>query len=143
MGVDEQLMRVDSFRGWTAQGQHLPDVIPAPLNYNNGVLSNHIVVPGRVVVYGYTVYNTKGTAQYVNVFDANTLPADNAVPLWSFNIGANAVLGFAFFSGRQFQGGLVLCNSSTDTKKTIGSADCFFDVQFDVYSYQNAPGTGE
>jgi hypothetical protein len=26
--------------------------------------------------------------------------------------------------------------------KTIGAADCFFDVQFDVYAEQNAPGTG-
>ena len=33
--------------------------------------------------------------------------------------------------GRVFHQGLVLCNSSTDTTKTIGSADCFFDVQYD------------
>ena len=115
-----------------------------PLNFNVEVLRNAIVVPGRIVVYGFTVYNTKSSAQYLNVFDANTVPADNAVPLFSFALAANNGVGFGFTPrGRQFQTGLVLCNSSTDTLKTIGSADCFFDVQFDIYPQQNAPGTGQ
>ncbi len=115
-----------------------------PLNFSEARLLNAIVVPGRIVVYGWTVYSTKGSAQYINVFDANTVPADTAVPLFSLPIAANNVSGAAFTPrGRQFQTGLVLCNSSTDAAKTIGSADCFFDVQFDVYPQQNAPGTGE
>lgn len=120
------------------------DDYPGPLNYSAARLLSSIVVPGRIVVYGFTVYNTKGSAQYLNVFDANTLPGDNAVPLFSWPLAANNGVGFSWApNGRQFQGGLVLCNSSTDTLKTIGSADCFFDVQFDVYEEQNAPGTGE
>ena len=116
---------------------------PGPLNFNVGKLQSSIVVPGRIVVYGFTVYNTKASAQYLNVFDANTLPADGAVPLFSFQLAANSGVGFGWQpNGRQFQTGLVLCNSSTDATKTIGSADCFFDVQFDVYAEQNAPGTG-
>jgi hypothetical protein len=116
-----------------------------PLNYNEGALRNAIVVPGRIVVYGFTVYSTLADAtQYLNVFDANTIPADNAVPLWSWPLLAHNGAGFDWTPrGRQFQTGLVLCNSSTDDKKTIGSANCFFDVQFDVYPQQNAPGTGE
>jgi hypothetical protein len=114
-----------------------------PLNFNKETLLNAVVVPGRLVVYGFTVYSTKGSAQYVNVFDANTIPADTAVPLLSWPVAANNGVGFAFSPrGRQFQTGLVLCNSSTDATKTIGSADCFFDVQFSVYPQQNAPGTG-
>jgi hypothetical protein len=115
-----------------------------PLNFSEQVLTNAIVVPGRIVVYGFTVYSTKGSAQYLNVFDANTVPADAAVPLFSWPIAANNGVGFGFTPrGRQFQTGLVLCNSSTDATKTIGSADTFFDVQFDVYPQQNAPGTGQ
>lgn len=115
-----------------------------PLNFNATALRSSIVVPGKIVVYGFTVYNTKASAQYVNVFDASTLPADTAVPLFSWPVAANNGVGFAFSPrGRQFQTGLVLCNSSTDATKTIGSVDCFFDVQFDVYPQQNAPGTGE
>src|SRR6266850_1709757 len=114
-----------------------------PLNFSVAALRSSIVVPGRIVVYGFTVYNTKASAQYLNVFDANTVPADNAVPLFSWSLAANNGTGFGFTPrGRQFQTGLVLCNSSTDTLKTLGSADCFFDVQFDVYPQQNAPGTG-
>jgi hypothetical protein len=119
------------------------DDSPGPLNFNVGGLRTNIVVPGRLVVYGWTVYNTKASAQFLNVFDANALPADAAVPLFSFALAANQGVGFGFQpNGRQFQTGLVLCNSSTDATKTIGSADCFFDVQFDVYAEQNAPGTG-
>ncbi len=114
-----------------------------PPNFNAQVLKNAIVVPGRIVVYGWTVYSTRSSVQYLNVFDANAIPADTAVPLFSWPLAANAGAGFGFTPrGRQFQTGLVLCNSSTDATKTIGSADCFFDVQFDVYPQQNAPGTG-
>ena len=119
------------------------DEYPGPLNYNEGALRNAIVVPGRLVVYGFTVYNTKASAQYLNVFDGSTLPGNGAVPLFSWPLAANNGVGLGWQpNGRQFQGGLVLCNSSTDATKTIGSADCFFDVQFDVYAEQNAPGTG-
>jgi hypothetical protein len=119
------------------------DDLPGPLNFNVGVLRSSIIVPGRIVVYGFTAYNTKASSQFFNFFDANTLPADTAVPLFSWAIAANSGVGFGFQpNGRQFQTGLVICNSSTDATKTIGSADCFFDVQFDVYEEQNAPGTG-
>jgi len=114
-----------------------------PLNYNEGALRNAVVVPGRLVVYGFTVYNSWASARYLTVFDASTIPADTAVPLFSWALAAHAGVGFGYQpNGRQFQTGLVLCNSSTDATKTIGSADCFFDVQFDVYEEQNAPGTG-
>jgi hypothetical protein len=119
------------------------DDLPGPLNFNVGAAVASIVVPGRIVVYGFTAYNTKASAQFLNCFDASTLPANAAVPLFSFALAANSGVGFGFQpNGRQFQTGLVLCNSSTDATKTIGSADCFFDVQFDVYAEQNAPGTG-
>ena len=123
--------------------EHLPDYVAGSLNFNQGALRNSIVVPGRVVVYGFTAYSSLGSAQWIQVFDANTVPADTAVPLFVWNLAANSGVGFSFPpQGRQFQTGLVLCNSTTETTKTIGAANCFFDVQYDVYSNQNAPGTG-
>ena len=107
----------------------------APRNYNNGALDNYILIPGNLRVYGFVVYSTKGTAQYLNVFDASELPDDNAIPAFSWPLPANSGVGIGYtWAGRHFEYGMVLCNSSTDAKKTIGSADCFFDVQYDMVS---------
>ncbi len=115
-----------------------------PLNFNQGALRNAIVVPGRIVVYGFTVYSTSASAVYLGVFDANLVPGNGAVPLWSWPLAAHSGAGFDWTPrGRQFQTGLVLCESSTDATLTATEAECFFDVQFDVYPQQNAPGTGE
>ena len=106
-----------------------------PTNFNRGVLQASIVLPGHLVVYGFTVYSTKVAAQFGNVFDNATLPADGQVPLFSFPILANNLGAFSWgTTGREFMSGLVLCNSSTDATKTLGSADCFFDVQYDLIS---------
>ena len=95
-------------------------------------LSSSIVLTGRVRVYGFTVYSTKATTQYVAMFDASSLPADGAVPIVNFPVlGNNQVSAYYGPMGRVFMRGVVLCNSSTDTSKTIGSADCLFDVQLD------------
>lgn len=108
-----------------------PDVLLPPENFAPGALRSSIVVPGNIVVYGFTVYSTKAAAQFINVFDANTVPADTAVPLFSLTIAANNSVGVAWASnGRRFKTGLVLCTSSTDATKTLGGADTFFDVQY-------------
>lgn len=115
----------------------------APLNFNRQAALASIVVPGRLKVRGVTVYSTKASAQFILFFDSDVLPAEGTVPLWAWNLAAHAGVGFGWQpNGRQFQTGLCMCNSSTDATKTIGSADTFFDVQFDVYEEQNAPGTG-
>ena len=107
------------------------DDLPGPLNFNVGAKVNSIVVPGRIVAYGFTAYNTKASSQFINVFDANAQPGNGAVPLFSWSLAANTGVGFGWQpNGRQFQTGLVLCNSSTDATVTIGSADCFFDAQY-------------
>lgn len=104
----------------------------APDNAYRAALTSSLVLVGAVRVYGFTVYSTKASAQYLNVFDADTLPADGAVPIVSWPLAANNGVGFYYGSpGRVFHRGITLCNSSTDSSKTIGSADCLFDVQFD------------
>lgn len=111
------------------------EVVSVPRNSYASELAASLVVPGNIVVYGFIVYSTKGSAQYLNVFNASALPADTAVPIFSWPLAANNGVGFGYQpNGRHFTSGLVLCNSSTDATKTIGSADCFFDVQYDVVS---------
>jgi len=82
-------------------------------------------------LYGLQGYNSKGTAQFIQIHDARSLPADTAVPVVTITVptASNFSIDFGTY-GRQFQNGIVVCNSSTGPTKTIGAADCWFDVQF-------------
>lgn len=102
-----------------------------PLNSTSRALeASRVIKSGTGLLYGFTVTNTKNATQFVQVFDASTVPADNAIPLFSKLLPAGDATGFAWIPARVFLVGIVVCNSSTVDKKTIGSADCLFDVQF-------------
>lgn len=95
-------------------------------------LASSFLVPGQVRVYGFVVYSSLAAAQWIQYFDRDTLPADTSVPVIALPIAAKNQLS-AYFGpmGRVFHQGLVLCNSTTDTTKTLGAVNCFFDVQYD------------
>ena len=74
-------------------------------------------------------YNAKASAQYIQLHNSATLPADTAVPEYSFKVDAasNFSLDLSLY-GDYFDTGIVVCNSSTQATKTIGSADCTFTL---------------
>lgn len=107
------------------------DAARAPFNYaSKGLETFAVVKTGDGWLYGFTVSNTKGSAQFVLVFDAHDLPPEGAVPLIAKSVPASDAVGFSWVPPRRFEAGLVLCNSSTQGSKTIGSADCLFDAQY-------------
>lgn len=72
-------------------------------------------------------YNSKASAQWIQVFNSATVPADTAVPIYSFLVQATS--NFALdvpIVGMPFTTGIAVSNSSTGPTKTIGSADVFF-----------------
>lgn len=77
-----------------------------------------------------TGYNS-GAAQFIQLHDASSLPADTAVPAVVITAGATSNFTIEFGeSGRLFTTGIVVCNSSTAPTKTIGAAaNCWFDAQ--------------
>jgi hypothetical protein len=109
----------------------LGNAVQYPLNRPvTAYTSSLIIKPGPGILYGFTVYNSRASAQFILLFDANTVPADSAIPVTVFTVGASSQLPINFVPGRAFNAGIVICNSSTGPTKTIGSADCWFDAQY-------------
>lgn len=91
-----------------------------------------VIFNGPGTVYGISGYNAKGSAQFIQIFDAaNSVPADGAIPIFAMTVAtaANFSADFGVY-GIPVTQGLVISNSSTVATKTIGSADCQFYVQY-------------
>lgn len=103
-----------------------------PRSASTAALSNAFTAfVGQGRVLGFTATNTKASAQFICVFGTASTPADGAVPIMSIDIAANTAKAVFFGeSGRWQHQGFTLTNSSTQGSKTIGSADCLFDVQY-------------
>lgn len=81
------------------------------------------------IVYGY---NSKASAQFIQLFDSTALPADGVAPTSVIAVDAQKSFSIALSdNGIPFTSGIVVCNSSTGPTKTIGSADCYFTAVFD------------
>lgn len=112
-------------------------VIPVSLlaSINNATTTAYaaslLVKAGAGILYSITGYNSKTSGQFIHVHDSASIPADAAVPKIIFYVPPQSNFSFdtAPF-GRAFTTGIVICNSSTGPTKTLGSTDCWFDVQY-------------
>ena len=106
---------------------------PKNLNYDDSVAYEASTIskasPGTV--YSITGYNAKTSAQFIQLHDSATLPADTAVPAVIFSVPASSNFFYDFGEiGRYCSSGITVCNSSTGATKTIGSADCWINIQY-------------
>lgn len=120
MSIAHDLNQYEQTRGY----EYLPS------NLHSNGLAASVQIAGAHELYGFTVNNTSAAAQYILVFDLAVLPADGAVPDVSFTAPAASDKGVLWIPARKMLQGIVICNSSTAGSKTIGAADCFFDVQY-------------
>lgn len=81
-------------------------------------------------LYGFAGYNS-GPAQFIQVHNSATVPADAAVP--DILISVAAASNFSFGAGSAvypFATGITICNSTTGPTKTIGAADCWINALY-------------
>lgn len=102
-----------------------------PLNATSRAYeASHVVKTGGGQLYGFSGYNS-GPAQWIQVLDAQTLLADGAIPGPILEVATLSAFAMDWGDvGRNFYVGIVILCSTTGPTKTLGSANCWFDVQY-------------
>lgn len=94
-------------------------------------VTNLVVSPAPATLFGFSGYNSKGSAQFIQWHNAAFLPADASIPRGVMTVGAGSNFSVDFGpKGRHFSKGITITNSSTGPTLTIGSADIWIDAQY-------------
>ena len=105
-----------------------------PLNSHSiAYESFRVIKSGPGTLFGFSVYNSKISAQFVQLFDMEGVSqlATGAVPVFVMSVATVADREVSWvIPGRFFARGIVIANSSTGPTYTAGSADCWFDAQY-------------
>lgn len=103
-----------------------------PTNATTTVYANSLVIKAAAgALYSITGFNSRTSPQFIQLHNTTTVPADGVAPQVIFYVPAMSNFSFDLNPyGRYFATGITVCNSTTGPTKTIGAADCWFDVQY-------------
>lgn len=105
-------------------------VVPTSTIRSSAYEASHVISAAAATLKELRGFNS-GAAQWIQIHDASSLPADTAVPEEIIYVGSNQNFSFTPPAGLSFTTGIVVCNSSTGPTKTIGAADCWFSADID------------
>lgn len=101
-----------------------------PSNINSAVYeTSHVIKASAGTIYEVRGYNS-GPAQWIQIHDASSLPADTAVPEDIVYAAGSDNFWISFRQGKACATGIVVSNSTTGPTKTIGAADCWFSAEY-------------
>lgn len=84
------------------------------------------------MVSSVTGVNTLGSAQYIMLFDADSLPIDGTVPKRVKKVAASDTFTMDVgIRGIKVVQGCVIANSTTANTLTVGAANCLFHAAHD------------
>lgn len=94
------------------------------VSVGSAISAASLVVKGSAGTLMSVVGYNAGPAQFLQVHNAASLPANTAVPLCVIAVPAQSNFSMEWKLGLPCSTGIVISNSSTAPTKTIGSADC-------------------
>jgi hypothetical protein len=90
--------------------------------------ASHVLKASAGTLVSLVGYNSKVSAQFIQLHNSATVPADTAVPAYVFTVPAASNFSLDVPGGIPFTTGISVCNSSTAPTKTVGAADCWFSA---------------
>jgi hypothetical protein len=101
----------------------------ARLRYNSAAAyeASKIVKNTAGTLFHLSGYNSKGSAQWIQIFDNNAV---SGTPIFTATVPATSNFSFAFPDGLPCTTGISIGNSTTGPTLTAGAADCYFTVLY-------------